>query len=118
MSTVTDKLNSVLAHRSALGLVAPAKEIGSYCRQAEERANGILPEAYLRARLVVPTHRYLLDKVTESLRDEEHFGVKAPIVNDREGEECLSGLVTEALEPAGHVGDPRCRYKVRQPGEA
>ena len=24
----------------------------------------------------------------------------------------------EALEPAGYVGDPRCRDDVRQPGEA
>ena len=79
----------MLAHRSALGLVAPAKEIDSYWRQAEERANGILPEVHLRARLVVPTYRHLLDKVTESLRDEEHFGLEAPIVNDREREECL-----------------------------
>src|SRR3954468_8936204 len=107
----------MLAHRSVGSCVAPAKEIGSYCRQAEERANTILPKAHLRAWLVVPTHRHLLDSVAELLRDKEHFGVEAPVIDQRKGEECLSGVMGEALEPAGHVGDARCRDDVRQPGE-
>src|SRR6185436_15712411 len=95
----------MLAHRSVQTRVSPAEKIGSYRRQAEERANAILPEAHLRAWLVVPTHRHLLDSVAELLRDKEHFGVKAPVVDQRKGEECLSGQMGEALEPAGHVGD-------------
>ena len=75
---VTSKLMAIVR-----GLVAPAKEIGSYCRQAEERANAIFPEAHLRAWLVMPIHRHLLDSVAELLRDEEHFSVKAPVIDER-----------------------------------
>lgn len=79
----------MLVHRSALGLVALAKK-----------------------------NWHLLDEVTESLRDEGHFGVKAPVVNGREREESLGGVVAEALETAGDVRDARCRDDVRQPSEA
>jgi len=75
---VTSKLVAIVR-----SVVAPANEIGSNRRQAEERANAILPEAHLRSWLVVPTHRHLLDSVAELLRDKEHFSVKAPVLDER-----------------------------------